>query len=728
MKTIPPSKLDYLHALNEAAASIQRAAHAKTAVYEAFAQQLIKLNMIGTISIWHDLEQEFEIKRIAMTPNALTLVKMVERAMDVNSIGFRYTLHPNEQTAINKGEPLFVTDNESVIWSIIRDRAGPYMKFVLKMFGSFPTILAPIMQEGQLAGVLYVGSHQLTPDDTATFAAFANHISVALENAHLFEEMQSARLQLQQMNESMVASQQALSYQINLLNTILSAIDLFITVQDLNGRFIYVSPSFEKHFGINTNNFFEKIGESLIYSPTDLATSLSWREEVIQTGEVRSGQFNILQFNVPRVSEFSIYPLKNEAGEIIGTVSNMVDITDHIKTEQALSHARRIESLGLMAGGIAHDFNNLLLAMMGQAELAKYFLTEQNPSYKHVDRVINVAKKAANLTHQLLAYSGKSQPLLEPMNLNELLHESTNLFKTAVSEQTQLDISLTKPLPFILADRNQIQQIILNLVINASESITAPNGRVHLQTGSIELKPPITQCVALTQKQLKPGHYVQLTVEDNGVGMDPETQQRIFEPFFTTKFTGRGLGLATVLGILQAHSGSIDVKSRPNNGTLFTLLLPTAPTPPIDSQQPAITRLDNQLLPQKVLVIDDEQWVVEAIEQLLAINHIEVLTANSGQQGLALFAEHAASIEVILLDLAMPSMPGIEVLTELQQLDASIPVILISGYSEADIRQQYQVKSQSVSFLQKPFELPDLMHLLQEALAPQPPSSAADEL
>ena len=239
-----------------------------------------------------------------------------------------------------------------------------------------------------------------------------------------------------------------------------------------------------------------------------------------------------------------------------------------------MKQAQKLESLGLLAGGIAHDFNNLLVAMLGQNSLALVKLEERHPAREHVIKAVTAAEQAANLTKQMLAYSGRGSFTIIPLNVNALIQQNINLFEVSLPKNTRLKLNLAETLPLIEADHAQIQQIIMNLIINAGHAIGSKPGQIIITTQVQNLTTERREFWAITGDPLVPGQYVSIQIEDDGIGMSQETIEHIFDPFFTTKEHGSGLGLAAVVGIIRGHKGGIHVYSEPGHGTVFHLLFP----------------------------------------------------------------------------------------------------------------------------------------------------------
>ena len=402
------------------------------------------------------------------------------------------------------------------------------------------------------------------------------------------------------------------------------------------------------------------------------------------------------------------------------TASHLARQSQH-ELEQQLREAQRLESLGLLAGGIAHDFNNLLAAIQGNAGLALLDLEQQHPAYHSVQQVQRAATRAAGLTRQLLAYAGKGRVLIQPVNLNALLEDMTAILQTSISKKIDISHQLSLQVPDIHADATQIQQVIMNLIVNAAEAIGDQEGRILVRTsvqpGRTSLQPEGSADPAAV--------FVVLQISDTGSGMGTETLSKIFDPFFTTKFTGRGLGLAAVRGIINSHQGRLLAESAPGHGSTFTIWLPASSVPAtlvepassLLSAEPALATPPNRLQ-TTILVIEDEADIRSLARRTLERLGMSVLTAQDGVIGMDLLTANQ-HIDCILLDLLMPRMDGQQTLLAIGALRPSIPVVVMSGYSDDQIREQLD-GTNPLSFLAKPFGPTQLSQAIQHALQTDP--------
>lgn len=387
---------------------------------------------------------------------------------------------------------------------------------------------------------------------------------------------------------------------------------------------------------------------------------------------------------------------------------------EHRRLEQQIQQTQKLESLGVLAGGIAHDFNNILMAVLGHAELALDDLSPMSPARERIREIETAARRAAELCRQMLAYSGKATFAREPVNLRELIEEMVHLLKTSITKKAVLNLHLAGDIPVIQADPSQLRQVVMNLIINASDALGDRDGAITISAGAIPCDADYLRATYL-DNDLEPGLYAYLEVMDSGCGMDANTLRRIFEPFFTTKFSGRGLGLAAVLGIVRAHKGAVRVYSEPGKGTSFRVLFPASE----DVQSPVSSPTSTAAEPWRgrgtILFVDDEPILRSLGERMLKQLGFNVLVAADGCEAVELFTLRGNEIDLVLMDLTMPRMDGAEAFEELRRLNPRVKVILVSGFSEEDVAARFSGKG-LIAVLQKPYRLAVLRHHLAAAL------------
>jgi signal transduction histidine kinase/CheY-like chemotaxis protein len=396
-----------------------------------------------------------------------------------------------------------------------------------------------------------------------------------------------------------------------------------------------------------------------------------------------------------------------------------IDTTERKAAEEALRRAAKEESLTVLAGGVAHDFNNLLAAILGHASLALKNMPPGSAARRHVEKAASAVERAADLTRQMLAYSGRGHFVVRPTDVNALVRENLPLLEVALPKSVRLETRLDVSLPAVDADVGQIQQVLMNLVINAAEAIGPRGGIVTVATGVREVGPGDAALWRASGRPLVPGRYVSLEVRDDGPGIDAETVDRIFEPFFTTKFTGRGLGLAAVLGVVRGHRGALSVESAAGKGTVFRLLFaPSSAKPEERGSGPAESARRESFT---VLLVDDEEIVREMVTEVLQAEGHEVLCTADGATAIDVFGDRSRDVDVVLLDLSMPGLSGEETYACLREIDPAVRVILSSGYDKDEATRRFGTKG-PVGFIQKPYRPHELLAEMERCLggAPKP--------
>lgn len=568
--------------------------------------------------------------------------------------------------------------------------------YVAAIEGVVSEICVPVFDEQQVVGVLNVESTDnvpLTAEDLQIILAVAAQASTAIGRARLYSEVRENEERFRMLLEN--------------------STDL-IALLNSEGVIIYASPSTERVLGYGLGRYSGRVFTDFVHSDDLPELRFLMANLLIRSGSQTTTQYRMRHQNGSwRWIEATVTNLLHQSN-VQAVIMNYRDITERWRAEEALRQAQKMEGLGVLAGGVAHDFNNLLTAMMSQISLASLQLPAASPLRPHIDKARMAAERAADLTRQLLAYSGREQLEMKPVQLNSLIQENLHLFSVAIPKHIALQLNLAEPLPTIDGDLGQIQQIIMNLLINAVEAVGDRPGQVTVTTGIQSVQTNDTELAKFTGTPLFPGEYVLLQIRDSGHGMDETTLSRIFDPFFTTKFTGRGLGLSAVLGIVRGHRGGLTVESRFGQGTTFHIVFPAGQTqfplapPPMSIQSKPIPS-------RTLLVIDDEYPIREAITDIMALARIPVIVAYDGLNGLALFQQHQAEIGLVLLDLSMPGLSGEETLAHLLTLDPHIKIILSSGYSQSEVR-NLLTNQRIVAFLQKPFGFQELIEIVQKHL------------
>ena len=486
-----------------------------------------------------------------------------------------------------------------------------------------------------------------------------------------------------------------------------------VAVTDARGRITYVN---EKFCAISKYEREELLGQDhrIINSGHHSRAFMAQLWRTILAGKVWKGEIkNRAKDGSHYWVDTTIVPFLGEDGRPVQFVAIRADITQRKEAEDALRQSQKLESLGVLSGGIAHDFNNLLTTILGNANLGAMHLPPESPALPYLRQIEQATLRAADLTRQLLAYAGKGRLQVVEVDLNRLVVEMTQLLTVSISKKAMVRYDLAHSLPTISADPSQVQQLVMNLVTNASEAIgEEASGLITVRTG-VQSVDEATNGGLLPALPLAAGTYVTLEVSDTGCGMAPEVRDRIFDPFFTTKFTGRGLGLSAMLGILRSHHGSLKVYSEVGRGSVFKLYLP-ALVHEHEAQPPRRIGVDWQ--GHGVLLIVDDEPAARAVARALAeASGFQVREAADGQEAVTLFELRHTEIRAVLMDLTMPHMDGRQAFLRMHEVDPEVPVVLTSGYSEQDVLGDFLGRGLA-GFLAKPYQGGQFQAVLRQAL------------
>ncbi|MCP4678438.1 MAG: PAS domain S-box protein [Deltaproteobacteria bacterium] len=488
---------------------------------------------------------------------------------------------------------------------------------------------------------------------------------------------------------------------------------------DADFAFTYASPQSERLLGyapheIIGKSVFDLMEDQEAEDLRDLVGDIYIRQEPFSLRQAvikhKNGKLILLETNGA--------PIFDTTGEFCGFRGISRDITDRQRDNEEraslqnqILKAQKLESLGILAGGIAHDFNNLLTSILSNVELARTEISSNSSLRNRIEEIETAAQRAAELSSQMLAYSGRGKFVVKKISLTAVLQDLSNLITSTVPRNIEINEHFPENLPAINADVDEIRQVVQNLVVNASEAVGDEQGLITIRTGAMHCDEVYLRKI-WAHDELPEGLYATIEVMDNGMGMDEETRQRAFDPFFTTKFTGRGLGLAVVLGIVRGHKGAVRITSELGAGTSVTVLLPSLRSPSDSAPEPVISNG----IPEggTILLVDDEPLILRAGGSMLKRLGFQVLTAGDGEKAIEVFLDHFNSIDCVIMDLSMPNMDGAEALRELRKARKDIRVVLASGFSEHEIEEQSSNNGFS-AFLQKPFQSDDLLHALEKA-------------
>jgi PAS domain S-box-containing protein len=488
-------------------------------------------------------------------------------------------------------------------------------------------------------------------------------------------------------------------------------------------KIVYVNPAYERIWGGTCENLLRHQTAFIDTVHPEDRDRVSRMVEAQRRGIFQPEEYRLLRGDGSvRWIRDRAFPIKDDRGQIHRIAGIAEDVTDRkraeaerLSLERKLMDAQKLESLGILAGGIAHDFNNLLTAILGNAALARMEFPPGATLQPYLVNIEKTSQQAAELCKQMLAFSGRGQFIMRKLDINGIVEEMTHLLQVSINKKTVLKLSLAANLPPVTVDPAQIRQVILNLIINASEAIGDKSGVIHASTGLMRADSAYLADTYFSPN-LTAGDYVYLEVSDTGCGMSPQTRERIFDPFFSTKFTGRGLGLAAVLGIVRGHKGALKVYSELGRGSTFKFMLPCA-----QGAAEALYPLDPSAAWRGrgvILVVDDEETVRTVTARILETLGFSVLLAPDGAKGVDQFRRNHETITAVVLDMTMPHLDGEEAFREIRRIRGDARVLLVSGYSERDVTDRFAGKGLS-GFLQKPFTPVELRDRLRAIVEPE---------
>lgn len=598
--------------------------------------------------------------------------------------------------------------------------------------GAVPTEISDkisrIFSFDRYAGIAYIFENTLYGSSILAFKR--DQVKPSEELLHAFSALAAVSLRRKKAEDELRDSES--KYRLLAENVT----DVIWTI-DMDLKFTFISPSI---YGLKGLSVDEAMAQSLdmILTPDSLqiATKILTEELAMENipgnDPKRTRVLELEEFRKdgsPIWTENTMTFLRDNRGKATGILGVTREISERKKAEEqrtSLQHqmlqAQKLESLGLLAGGIAHDFNNILSAVLGYSELALLSVPKQSSTAENILEIEKAAKRAADLSRQMLAYSGRGKFVIEAIDLNELVRGISHLLSVSVSKGVTLQYNLAPGLPPIDGDNAQIQQVVMNLVTNAYEAIGDHDGIINIVTGSMHcdrkyLMNCTSPAVPGADGLIKEDTYIYFEVSDTGCGMGKSTIARIFDPFFTTKRTGRGLGLAAVQGIIRGHRGAISISSQPQKGTIFRVLFP--PGTIAASQDGGVderARIRKFGSGSLVLLVDDEEAIRTVGQAMLHRLGFKVVTAADGYEGIDIFQARGDEIACVILDMTMPHMDGEAVFSEIMRIDPQAKVILSSGYSEHEASQLFSGRGLA-GFLQKPYSMSELTARLKDALS-----------
>lgn len=616
------------------------------------------------------------------------------------------------------GQPLLqpVLSLEEVLATI-----KPQFQAEASQFRIYSRIIVPLKAQGRTIGVLALSRYQpdepYTLEDQLFLQNLADRAAIAIASTKLYSSLEKELAERKRVEGVLRA------YKDRLRRITENMLDIIFQT-DNEGRCEYVSPSCEASLGYKAE---ELVGQSLLdfILPEDKVKVVSQVSPTWQTLEATRVEFRALHKSGHYLwLELTGKPLLTKNGKLEGAIFTGRDITTRKEAEEALKNsqqqllqAQKMETIGRLAGGIAHDFNNLLTIILTSSELLLDCPPEKSPTIRAgIEQIKEASLRAASLTRQLLAFS--RQQILQPklVNLNQVVADMDKLLHRLIGEDVQLQTVLEPKLARVKIDPGQFEQVIMNLALNARDAMSG-SGILTIETANVFLEENYTPA----QFQVKTGEYIMLAVSDNGIGMDSATQARIFEPFFTTKEPGRGtgLGLATLYGIVKQSEGYIWVYSTPDVGTTFKIYLPKnneSQEPNKSSEEPG-SFLKTAALHggETILVVEDEEAVRKLLRQAFESYGYKVLTARHGLEALALLKQYNKKVDLVLSDLIMPQMGGVELVKAVREKHPKVKLVVMSGYTDRVAIQQ-GVVALCDRYVQKPFSPRELLVSIREVL------------
>jgi PAS domain S-box-containing protein len=471
-----------------------------------------------------------------------------------------------------------------------------------------------------------------------------------------------------------------------------------------------VNPAFEVVSGYSRD---EVMGRNPQIWKSGQHDRLFYKElwDTISRGGVWKGQIvNKRKDGALFTEEATISPVRSADGEIVNFVAVKRDITQEIQLRKQLIQAQKLESIGTLAGGIAHDFNNLLQVVLGYSEMLLMDEDRNDRGSQELKAIRHAAKRGAELVRQILTFSRKTETNPRPLNLNQQVHEAQKLLNRTIPKMIEVDLRLPEGLKAVNADPGQIEQILLNLSVNARDAMP-DGGRLTIATHNVTLDEEYCQA----HLDVNPGEYVMLEVSDTGHGMKRDVVDHIFEPFYTTKGLGEGtgLGLAMVYGIVTGHGGHITCESEPGRGASFKIYLPAIPSEePLDIDKSGIMPAFGS---ETILLVDDEELIRDLGQKILQRNGYTVLTASDGREALEIYSKNKEEIALVILDLIMPAMGGKECLVELLKINPQVKTLIASGFVVNGPTRE-TIDAGAKGYVSKPFNVRALLKAVRSTL------------
>ena len=501
--------------------------------------------------------------------------------------------------------------------------------------------------------------------------------------------------------------------EVHLLSTAIEQTAESILITDTKGTIIYVNSAFEQITGYSRA---EAIGRTPNILKSGRQDRAFYQElwSVVSQGQVWHNRLiNRRKDGTLYTADMTVTPVRDHPGNIVNYVSAQRDVTHELETEQRLRQTQKMEAIGQLAGGVAHDFNNILQAILGYTYMVKLSLEADNPGQEDLDQVIKATNRATTLVQQLLAFSRQETFQPKNLDLNDIIANLLNMLRRVIGEHINLEVHTQNDLKIMHADPGQIEQILMNLCVNARDAMP-DGGNIFIQTANFYFDDDLVRSYPWAQE----GNYILLSITDTGTGIPPQIQDRIFEPFFTTKEVGEGtgLGLATVYAIIKHHKGGINVYSEPGHGTTFQIYFPAVPS----NKQKFFPEKRLDIPPvyggtETILLAEDDDTLRELAITILEKAGYHVLAACDGEQAVELFEQHMSRIDLALLDAVMPKKSGRAVYDCIKMHQAKTPILFSTGYGY-NVLKNINLPVDGVQLIRKPYGPRDLLYKVREAL------------
>ena len=565
-------------------------------------------------------------------------------------------------------------------------------------------LTVPLRIKGDVIGAVQVvdmEAGRFEETDLKLLETLAGSAAIAIENARLYEKGQKEIAIRKKTEKALRESEKR-------YRTVLEANPDSVIVYDMEGRVTYLNPTFTRVFGWKLE---DRLGKKMdMFVPEEDWPNTKRMIEKVLAGENVSGiethRYTEAGNIIPVSISGAIY--NDRDGNPAGSVVNLRDISEQKKLEAQMQQSQKMEAIGTLAGGIAHDYNNLLMGILGNVSLISLDFDSSHPYYKKLKNIEKYVRSGADLTKQLLGFAKGGKYEVKPVDINDLLEKSSEMF-SRTKKEIRIHRKYQKDIWSVEVDLSQIEQVLLNLYVNAGQAMPG-GGNLYLQTENVTLNENYVRHFSA-----KKGDYVKISVKDTGVGMDEDTIKRIFDPFFTTKdrSRGTGLGLASAYGIIKNHGGIIIAYSRIGQGSTFDVYLPASPKKIAQKEE-----LNREALKgsETVLLIDDEDIIIDIGEQILERLGYRALMARSGKEAIEIYQANKNEINIVILDMIMPDMGGGETYDRLKKINPEIRVLLSSGYS-IDGQASEIMNRGCNGFIQKPFNVEQLSRKIRDILS-----------